>query len=73
MNATQIQIEQANDKSFIAQLPSAACVILADTNGEDDKALTNVRGFAILSLYKHNRNKQNVFPPRHHSLQCFDK
>jgi hypothetical protein len=39
MNATQIQIEQANDKSFIAQLHSAACDILADTNGEDDKAL----------------------------------
>ena len=39
MNATQIQIEQANDKSFIAQLHSAACDILADTNGEDAKAL----------------------------------
>jgi len=42
MNATQIQIEQANDKSFIAQLHSAACDILADTNGEDDKALSVV-------------------------------
>ena len=39
MNATTTQIEQANDKSFIAQLHSAAFVILADTNGEDDKAL----------------------------------
>ena len=42
MNATQIQIEQANDKSFIDQLHSAACNILADTNGEDDKALSVV-------------------------------
>jgi hypothetical protein len=42
MNATQIQIEQANDKSFLAQLHSAACDILADTNGEDDKALSVV-------------------------------
>jgi hypothetical protein len=39
MQATQIQIEQANDKSFITQLHSAACDILADTNGQDDKAL----------------------------------
>ena len=39
MNATKIQIEQANDKSFIAQLHSAACDILADTDGQDDKAL----------------------------------
>jgi flagellar motility protein MotE (MotC chaperone) len=39
MQATQIQIEQANDQSFIAQLHSAARDILADTNGQDDKAL----------------------------------
>lgn len=39
MQATQIQIEQANDKSFIDQLHSAACDILADTDGQDDKAL----------------------------------
>lgn len=39
IQATTIQIEQANDASFIAQLHSAACDILADTNGEDDKAL----------------------------------
>lgn len=42
MQANQIQIEQANDASFIAQLHSAACDILADTNGEDDKALSVV-------------------------------
>lgn len=42
MNATQIQIAQANDKSFIAQLHSAACDILADTDGQDDKALSVV-------------------------------
>lgn len=39
MKATIIQIEQANDKSFITQLHSAACDILADTDGQDDKAL----------------------------------
>lgn len=42
MQATQVQIEQANDKSFIAQLHSAACDILTDTNGQDDKALSVV-------------------------------
>ena len=39
MQATQIQIEQAKDKSFITQLYSAACDILFDTDGQDEKAL----------------------------------
>ena len=39
MQATQIQIEQANDKTFIEELYNAAQEILFDTNGEDSKAL----------------------------------
>lgn len=39
MKASTIQIEQANDHSFITELHSAACDILKDTNGEDCKAL----------------------------------
>ena len=39
MQANQIQIEQANDKSFIDQLYSAAQEILFDTDGQDTKAL----------------------------------
>lgn len=42
MQATQIQIEQANDKSFIDQLYSAAQEILVDSEGQDDKALSVV-------------------------------
>lgn len=42
MNATQIQIEQANDKSFIDQLYSAAQEILVDSEGQDEKALSVV-------------------------------
>lgn len=39
MQATIIQIEQANSQSFILDLHSAAVSILEDTNGQDDKAL----------------------------------
>ena len=39
MQATQIQIEQANSQSYVADLHSAAVQILQDTNGQDDKAL----------------------------------
>ena len=39
MQANQIQIEQANSQSFIADLYSAAQQILVDTKGQDDKAL----------------------------------
>ena len=39
MNANQIQIEQANSQSFLADLYSAAQEILYDTNGEHEQAL----------------------------------
>lgn len=39
MQATQIQIEQANSQSFIDQLYSAAQEILFDTDGEHEQAL----------------------------------
>ena len=39
MQANQIQIEQANSQSFIADLYSAAQQILMDTDGQEDKAL----------------------------------
>lgn len=39
MNATTIQIEQANSQSFITDLYSAAQQILMDIDGQDDKAL----------------------------------
>ena len=42
MQATQIQIEQANSQSFIRELHCAAVQILTDTDGQDDKALTVV-------------------------------
>ena len=42
MNASQIQIAQANSQSFIADLYSAAQQILLDTDGQDDKALSVV-------------------------------
>lgn len=42
MNATQIQIEQANSHSFIRELYTAAQQILLDTDGQDDKALSVV-------------------------------
>ena len=39
MNATEIQIEQANSQSFLAELYSAAQEILFDTNGQHEQAL----------------------------------
>lgn len=39
MQATQIQIEQSNSQSFLADLYSAAQEILYDTNGEHEQAL----------------------------------
>ena len=39
MQANQIQIEQANSQSFIADMYTAAQQILWDTEGQDDKAL----------------------------------
>lgn len=38
-NQAHIQIEQANDQSFIAELYSVAVEYLRDTDGQDDKAL----------------------------------